>query len=120
MEDDNIILITNACQPIVIPPITGEDQDIFKQHLELCVRRTKIGEPEYDINVQKMITSIVDFSSGSSTGIYFNSQVFSEDVLKQIFKEASQNHRIRIKSNKFRRRQIPGYIRYKSITWTFE
>ena len=24
-----------------------------------------------------------------------------------------------IKSNKFRGRQIPGYIRYKSITWTF-
>jgi hypothetical protein len=119
MEDDNIILITNACQPIVIPPITGEDQDKFKQHLELCVRRTKIGEPEYDINVQKMITSIVDFSSGSSTGIYFNSQVFSEDVLKQIFKEVSQKHRIKIKSNKFRGRQIPGYIRYKSITWTF-
>jgi len=120
MEDDNIILITNACQPIVIPPITGEDQDIFKQHLELCVRRTKIGEPEYDINVQKMITSIVDFSSGSSTGIYFNYQVFSEDVLKQIFKEVSQKHRIKIKSNKFRGRQLQGYIRYKSITWTFE
>ena len=67
-----------------------------------------------------MITSIVDFSSGSSTGIYFNSQVFSEDVLKQIFKEVSQKHRIKIKSNKFRGRQIPGYIRYKSITWTFK
>ena len=118
--EDKTELHTNGGQFITAPVETGEKPEEFKRVLIEFINRTEVGGDMYVESAQCLWGSLYDHREHKSKGVSFNKDVFTETMLNNIIRKVESETNTKIKTSKFRGRQVAGYIRFKSIRWEFK
>ena len=118
--EDKTELDTNGGQFITAPVETGEKPEEFKRVLIEFINRTEVGGDMYVESAQCLWGSLYDHREHKSKGVSFNKDVFTETMLNNIIRKVESETNTKIKTSKFRGRQVAGYIRFKSIRWEFK